>query len=135
MYLQKYEICSFGEILDDIDHHSLFLGHLCSCITALLAAIVSFKSVPLAMFCESDDPCSCPRFFFKQYDKYCEVTAVSEEVRVCEERSDELKRRAYWILTCMVDTSVRNVAAAKLYADINNTNDPSIATRFARRRC
>ena len=33
----------------------------------------------------------------------------------------------------MVDTSVHNVAAAKLYAAINNTNDPSIATRFARR--
>ena len=34
----------------------------------------------------------------------------------------------------MVDTSIRNVAAGKLYAVINNTNDPSIATRFARRR-
>ena len=33
----------------------------------------------------------------------------------------------------MVDTSVRNVAAAKLYAVINNTNNPSIATCFARR--
>ena len=55
-------------------------------------------------------------------------------MRVCEERSDELKRQVYWILTCMVDTSVRNVAAAKLYAVINSTNDPSIATRFARRR-
>ena len=33
----------------------------------------------------------------------------------------------------MVDTSVRNVAAAKLYAVINSTNDPSIATHFARR--
>ena len=40
--------------------------------------------------------------------------------------------RVYWILTCMVDTSVRNVAAAKLFAVINNTNDPSIATRLAR---
>ena len=37
-------------------------------------------------------------------------------------------------MTYMVDTSVRNVAAAKIYAVINNTNDPSIATRFARRR-
>ena len=37
-------------------------------------------------------------------------------------------------MTCIVDTSVRNVAAAKLYAVINNTNHPSIATRFARRR-
>ena len=55
-------------------------------------------------------------------------------MRVCEERSDELKCQVHWILTCMVDTSVRNVAAAKLYAVINNTNDPSIATRFARRR-
>ena len=24
------------------------------------------------------------------------------KVRVCEERSDELKKRVYWILTCMV---------------------------------
>ena len=30
--------------------------------------------------------------------------------------------------------SVRKVAADKLYAVINNTNAPSIATRFARRR-
>ena len=44
-----------------------------------------------------------------------------EEVRVCEKRSDELKRRVHWILTCMVDTSVRTVAASKLYAVINNT--------------
>ena len=29
---------------------------------------------------------------------------VSEEVRVCEERSDELRRRVYWILTDMLDT-------------------------------
>ena len=34
--------------------------------------------------------------------------ALSEmEVRVCEERSDELKRRVYLILAYMVDTSVR----------------------------
>ena len=33
------------------------------------------------------------------------------KVRVCEERSDELKRRDYWILASMVDTSERNGAA------------------------
>ena len=27
---------------------------------------------------------------------------LAEKVRVCEDRSDELKRRVYWILTCMV---------------------------------
>ena len=32
------------------------------------------------------------------------------------------------------DTSVRYVATSKVYAVINNMNDPSIATRFARRR-
>ena len=40
-----------------------------------------------------------------------DVLLACGEVRVCEERSDELRRRVYWILTCMVDTSVRNGAA------------------------
>eukprot|EP00519_Triparma_laevis_P008541 CAMPEP_0182519926 /NCGR_PEP_ID=MMETSP1321-20130603/45350_1 /TAXON_ID=91990 /ORGANISM="Bolidomonas sp., Strain RCC1657" /LENGTH=708 /DNA_ID=CAMNT_0024727921 /DNA_START=767 /DNA_END=2889 /DNA_ORIENTATION=- len=120
MYLQKYEICSFGEILDDIDHHSLFLGHLCSCITALLAAIVSFKSVPLAMFCESDDPCSCPRFFFKQYDKYCEVTAVSEEdfensvtvtSAVLEEEESFTNNTLFYVLLGIVVLLINSLAA------------------------
>ena len=35
------------------------------------------------------------------------------EVRVCEERSDELKRREYWISMYMPDTSKCNVAATK----------------------
>ena len=52
---------------------------------------------------------------------YGEYEANFAKVRVCEERSDELKRLVY-------------PAAAKLYAVINNTNAPSIATRFARRR-
>ncbi|GMH96709.1 hypothetical protein TrST_g5299 [Triparma strigata] len=120
MYLQKYEICSFGEILDDIDHHSLFLGHLCACITALLAAIVSFKSVPLAMFCESDDPCSCPRFFFKQYDKYCEVTAVSEEdfensvtvtSAVLEEEESFTNNTLFYVLLGIVVLLINSLAA------------------------
>ena len=59
---------------------------------------------------------------------------IFEEVRVCEERGDELERRVYWISTYMPDTSECNVAAAKLFAITNDTNAPSIATRFARRR-
>ena len=34
----------------------------------------------------------------------------------------------------MADTSVRGIAAANFCTDSNITNDPSIATRFARRR-
>ena len=55
-------------------------------------------------------------------------------MRVCEERSDELKRRVYWISTYMPDISKCNVAAAKFFAISNVTNDPSIATRFSLRR-
>ena len=55
------------------------------------------------------------------------------KVRVCEEQSDELKRRVYWILTYMLDTSICNGAAAKFFAISNVTDAPSIATRFARR--
>ena len=56
------------------------------------------------------------------------------EVRVCLVAHSSLKRRVCWILASMVDTSERKVAVAKLYAVINNTNAPSVATRFARRR-
>ena len=35
------------------------------------------------------------------------------EVRVCEERSDELRRCVYWTTTYIVYTSVRGIAAAK----------------------
>ena len=53
---------------------------------------------------------------------------------MCEERSDELKRRVYWILTYIPDTSKCNVAATKFFAISNDTDAASIATRFARRR-
>ena len=45
-----------------------------------------------------------------------------------------MRGAVYWILTCMDDTSVLNVAATNLYSVINRTNDPSIATGFTRRR-
>ena len=47
------------------------------------------------------------------------------EVRVCEERSDELKRREYWISMYMPDTSKCNVAATKFFAISNATNGVS----------
>ena len=55
---------------------------------------------------------------------------AGQQVRVCE----ELKRRVYWILTYMPDTSMYNVATAKFFAISNVTNHPSVAARFARRR-
>ena len=66
-----------------------------------------------------------------------------EKVRGCEERSDELKWRVYWISTYTTDTSICNVAAAKfecarsgaLVLTISNTYNTTFhATRFARRR-
>ena len=53
--------------------------------------------------------------------------ATGESLRGAKRRVKEAD------VTCMTDTSVRNVAAAKLYAIINKTNDLTIATRFARR--
>ena len=41
------------------------------------------------------------------------LKVMKDEVRVCEERSDELKRREYWISMYMPDTSKCNVAATK----------------------
>ena len=52
------------------------------------------------------------------------------QVRVweeCEERSDEPKRREYWISMYMPDTSKCNVAATKFFAISNATNAPNIA--------
>ena len=37
------------------------------------------------------------------------------KVRVCEEQSEELRRRVYWTTTYMADISVRGIAAAKFY--------------------
>ena len=64
-----------------------------------------------------------------------------EEVRVWRGAGDEWSGRTEengcnGYLTCVGDTHVRNGDGDgdKLYAVINNTNDPSIATRFDRRR-
>ena len=43
-------------------------------------------------------------------------------MRVCEKRSDELKRRVYWIFKYMLDTSICNGGAAKFFA-ISNVTD------------
>jgi len=44
---------------------------------------------------------------------------------MCEERSDELNRREYWISMYMPDTSKCNVAATKFFAISNATNGVS----------
>ena len=49
-------------------------------------------------------------------------------MRIYEERSDELRRRVYWISTYIANISVRNVAAANFCAASNVTS-----SRFARR--
>ena len=56
-------------------------------------------------------------------------------VRVCEERSDERRRRVFWISTQMhmADSSLRNVTAAYFFAISNVMNAPYFATFFARR--
>ena len=58
-----------------------------------------------------------------------------DEVRVCEEQCEELRRRVYWTTIYLADISVRGIAAANFCAVSNIANDPSIATRFALRRC
>ena len=50
---------------------------------------------------------------------------------MCEKRSDELKRRVYWIFKYMLDTSICNGGAAKFFAISNVTDAPSNATHFA----
>ena len=56
------------------------------------------------------------------------------QVRGCEERSDELRRRVYGISALVANSSVRNVAAAKSTTISNTDNTTFHATRFARRR-
>ncbi|GMH76993.1 hypothetical protein TL16_g07258 [Triparma laevis f. inornata] len=118
LYLQQHEMCSFAQILDDIDHHSLFLGHFCSCMTALFGALIAFKSVPVFLFCSDNDPCSCPRFFFVQYEQYCEATAVSEEtfesanLGDSEEESSLNTSTLFYVLLGIVVLLINSMAAA-----------------------
>ena len=56
---------------------------------------------------------------------------MKRKVRVCEERSDELRRSMYGISSRIADTSVRNVAAANFATNSNAMNTSSFATRFA----
>ena len=59
---------------------------------------------------------------------------MEKQVRVCEERSEELRRRVYWISTWVANTSVRNATATSLFAVSNVMKTPSFTTRFARCR-
>ena len=59
---------------------------------------------------------------------------VIEEVRDCEEPSDELTRNVHVTSTPNIDTFVRKVAAANFSAVSYVMNTPSFVTRFARRR-
>ena len=52
-------------------------------------------------------------------------------VRVCEERSDELRERVYGVSSLCADTSVRNVVAAGFDTITNAINTSSLATHFA----
>ena len=56
---------------------------------------------------------------------------ICPQVGECEERSDELRRDVQVTSTPNADTSVRNVAAANLFAVSYVMNTPPIATRFA----
>ena len=62
------------------------------------------------------------------------IVGFPGEVRVCEERSDELRRRVFWTSTCIANNFVRNIAAINICAVSNVMSYPSIATRFARCR-
>ena len=80
LWLMRHEM-NFASILDDIDHHSLFLGHIFATLTASTGAVLIFKSVPLFAFCSDIDPCTCSSFYFPLYGSYCEASAVDKEVR------------------------------------------------------
>ena len=61
------------------------------------------------------------------------LRTCEEEVRSCEERSDELRSDVCGISTPSVDTYLRTVAAANSINFFNVINASSFATRFARR--
>ena len=52
-------------------------------------------------------------------------------MRVCEERSDELRERVYGILVSKVDTFIRSVATLTSVVVSNIINTSSFPTRFA----
>ena len=61
-------------------------------------------------------------------------TLNHSQVRECGERSDELRRHVRRTSTCKAeDIPICNVAAANFFAVSNAMNNPSFATRFARR--
>ena len=62
------------------------------------------------------------------------VEKAKAEVRACESRGDELRRRDYGISTSIANPSVCNVSAANSSDASNIMNISLFATRFARRR-
>ena len=60
------------------------------------------------------------------------ITDLAKKVRSGEERSDELRKRAYGISLLNFDTSIRIVTVANFSVVSNFTNTSSFTTRFAR---
>ena len=87
----------------------------------------------IALYLHDVNPTASKQVLNLETDPTSKTMAMCE-VRVCEVQSEELGRRVYWTTTYMANTSVRGIAAANFCAASNITNDPSIATRFARRR-
>ena len=72
IWLQKHNL-SLIKIFEEIDHYSLFLGHVSAVCVATFGMLRSFATTPNFVYCSGFDPCSCAEFFIRLYSKYCDV--------------------------------------------------------------
>jgi len=87
LWLMRHKL-NFAMLLD-VDHYSLFLGHLCASVCGCICAMITFRTVPNAMFCSSNAPCDCPEFFFPLYKDYCMVEMITTVDELKDIRASE----------------------------------------------
>ena len=67
------------KIFEEIDHYSLFLGHVSAACVATFGMLRSFATTPNFVYCSGFDPCSCAEFFIPLYFDYCGPSIGSNE--------------------------------------------------------
>ena len=74
---------------EEIDHYSLFLGHVSAACVATFGTIRSFVTVPNFVYCSGFDPCSCADFYVPLFAEYCSdgPTTISNQTL-----SDDIER-------------------------------------------
>ena len=88
----------------------------------------------IALYLHDVNPTASKQVLNLETDPTSKTMAMCE-VRVCEVQGEELGRRVYWTTTYMAKILLYVASLLQTFCAASNiTNDPSIATRFARRR-